>query len=81
MNTRYTTQTEIREAFWEQHPEFEDRRKRRVRDGASETGTPRYRKATQNDQVCDIRAAFVEFVEYLRRDGTITEELAGRTTL
>lgn len=60
----YTTQTQVRIAFWADHPQF-----RRV---------PGKR---QNDYPADIRAAFVDFVDMLCRNGTISDALAQRVTL
>jgi hypothetical protein len=62
-----TTQREIRQAFWLTF--YVD-------------GCPReYRGKTQNDLPADVRQAFVEFVDYLAREGTISETLAARVTL
>lgn len=57
----YTTQKQIRMAFYEQYPTV--------------------KRKPQNDQPADIRAAFVDFVDYLRRDGLISDALANRVTL
>lgn len=60
------TQTEIRDAFWGAHPEYR----------------PLFRKGKrQNDYDTDIRCAFVDFVDQLRREEVITEKLAMRVTL
>ncbi len=58
--------SEIRIAFWEQYPEFKGEFKASKR---------------QNDYRVDIRVAFVLFVDYLARDGQITEALAKRVIL
>lgn len=58
------TQTEIRDAFWEAHPQYKEVKGKR-----------------QNDYDTDIRCAFVDFVDGLRRNETITEKLAMRVTL
>jgi hypothetical protein len=66
-----TTQTEIRASFWEMqlgHPPCNDRVSSR-------------RKLTQNDYNADIRCAFVDYVDSLRRNGEISEALASRVTL
>ena len=61
------TQHEIRRAFWLTF--FVE-------------GCPReYRGKSQNQLPADLRAAFVNFVDDLARDGTITESLAARVTL
>ncbi len=36
---------------------------------------------TQNDYPTDVRVAFVDYVDYLARDGQISEALAQRVTL
>ena len=59
-----TTQTEIRDAFWEAHPQYTKAKGKR-----------------QNDYDTDIRCAFVDFVDALRRNEQITEKLAMRVTL
>jgi len=60
------TQKQVRRSFWENHPEFKQE----------------YRsKKTQNDYNCDIRCTFVDYVEYLRRSGEISEKLAYNVTL
>lgn len=61
------TQTDIRNAFWLTF--FVD-------------GKPReYYGKTQNQLPCDLRSAFVDYVDQLAREGTITESLAQRVTL
>jgi hypothetical protein len=45
-------------------------------------GKPRrYYGKTQNELPADLRAAFVDYVDQLARDGTISERLAQRVTL
>jgi hypothetical protein len=68
-----TTQKEIRAAFWQAHPDAPRRR---------------YRYSmNRNDKIAplvypvDTRCAFVDFVDYLHRDGQITQALADRVTL
>ncbi len=57
---------DIRLAFWEAHPEFKDE----------------YRKTwKQNQYKTDIRCAFCDFIDHLRRDGVISESIAERITL
>ena len=60
------TQAEVRDSFWEVHPQF-SRFKRS--------------KKRQNDYPCDIRCAFVDYVESLSVDGVIKQSLANRVTL
>jgi hypothetical protein len=63
----YTTQREVRNAFWLTN--FVE-------------GKPRkYYGKSQNDLPVDVRMAFVDFVDYLEREGTISESLASRVTL
>jgi hypothetical protein len=40
-----------------------------------------YKSKRQNKQPADIRMAFVDYVDMLSRDGTISEQLAQRVTL
>lgn len=63
-----TTQRDLRRAFWQAHPDA-DRSK--IKD---HSGTGRMYKA-------DTRAAFVDFVDMLARQGVISEPLAQRVTL
>lgn len=60
------TITEVRNAFWNAHPEIEHERRRRKR---------------QNAYSVDIRIAFCDYVEHLRDSGAISEKLAQRVTL
>ena len=66
-----TTQKQVRQAFWQQY--IGDKKRIKTRRGR--------RYAPQNHQPADVRAAFVEFVDYLARDGRISEDLASRVTL
>lgn len=61
-----TTQAEVRECFWLDHPQFaaDFRAKKR-----------------QNQYNADIRCAFVDYVDHLARGGTISKKLAARVTL
>lgn len=60
------TVSQVRKAFWNNHPQFKSQ----------------YRKTyKQNDYCCDIRCAFVDFVDYLQKDNQISENLANRVTL
>ena len=63
----YTTQREIRDAFWNVY--FVE-------------GKPRkYYGKSQNDFPADVRMAFVDFIDYLRADDAISESLARKVTL
>lgn len=45
-------------------------------------GKPRrFYGKTQNDLPTDVRVAFVEYVDYLAKEGTISERLAQSVTL
>tara|TARA_R110000824_G_scaffold32222_4_gene104213 strand:- start:3646 stop:3834 length:189 start_codon:yes stop_codon:yes gene_type:complete len=50
---------EIREYFWELHPEFKHERRSRKR---------------QNDYRTDIRVAWCDYLDMLSRNGQITEK-------
>lgn len=65
---RITTQTQVRSTFWETS-------------GFERVRTPRGRWLTQNEYSADVRCAFVDFVDHLAREGTISEALAQRVTL
>lgn len=65
-----TTQKEIRTAFWETHPDLE---RKALRKGVKSKG--------HNAQNADTRCAFVDFVDFLCRNGEIREALADRATL
>lgn len=68
MKYTYTTQKQIRRAFWQAFPEA-DRRKITDYSGKGKM----YRT--------DTRTLFVEFIDALRRDDQISPELAERVTL
>jgi len=57
---------DVRRAFWDAHPEFKSEYRARKR---------------QNEYYTDIRCSFVDFVDYLQRNGDISEKLAQRVTL
>jgi hypothetical protein len=64
----YTTQKQIRSAFWKAHPDLP---RRKIPD-YSGSGTMHFP---------DTRCAFSDFVDYLARDGQISDALAQRVTL
>lgn len=70
MKPTYTTQAQVRAAFWEAHPRFEQQ--------ARAFGV---RSKGQNAQGTDTRCAFVDYIDMLARDGQISEALAHRVTL
>jgi hypothetical protein len=65
-----TTQKQIRDSFWENHPDFEFQ--------AREAGI--FSKS-QNHHCATVRCAFVDYVDYLEGSGQISEKLADRVTL
>lgn len=66
----YTTQAQVRAAFWQEHARFDARMR--------EYGV---RSKGQNAQHTDVRVAFVDYVDMLCRNGDISEALAHRVTL
>ena len=60
------TISEVRKSFWNEFPQFMVEYKRNKR---------------QNEYSCDCRCAFVEYVDYLQKDGVISEKLANKVTL
>ena len=72
-----TTQKQLRNAFWQAHPQF----KRGVKRIGTKDGRAIYAAKTQNDYVTDIRCAWVDFTDHMARCGEITQELAERATL
>jgi hypothetical protein len=75
---RFTTQAQVRDAFWEAFPEFKQQ-VRRV--PFTQNGKPMFRAKVQNEYNATIRSAFVDYVDSLSKDGTISEALADRVTL
>jgi hypothetical protein len=59
-----TTQSQVRAAFWQGMPSV----------------WAKYRNKRQNDWPADLRTEFVDFVDFLARQGDISEELASRVT-
>lgn len=64
------TQKQIRESFWQMLEETQP-----------QLAKQRRSRKTQNDYCCDIRQTFCFYVESLRRDNQISEQLARKTTL
>lgn len=60
------TEKEVRKSFWNSHPQLR-----------------KYYKVgfTQNQYSTDIRCAFCDYVDFLQKDGIISEELAKNVTL
>ena len=65
MKPTYTTQAQVRAAFWDTHPNAS---RERV-------------KTMESVYVCDTRCAFVDFVDGLARESLISADLADRVTL
>jgi 5'-deoxynucleotidase YfbR-like HD superfamily hydrolase len=68
-----TNQKQIRAAFWDAFPDLPRRRYR--------YSPNRSDKTAQLVFSIDTRCAFVDFVDYLQRNGDISESLANRATL
>ena len=66
----YTTQAQVRTAFWQEHPDLYMTARAR---GTLTKG--------QNAQTTDTRLAFIDYVDYLTSSGRISEALAERVTL
>ena len=64
----YTTQKQIRAAFWEAYPDLP---RRKITNYA---GTGKMHQT-------DTRCAFCDFVDALNKDGQISDKLANRATL
>lgn len=69
MKTQYEDEEEIREAFWQNHPQFDSR------DYKGQN------HPSQNNYNATIRSAWCEWIDYLQKDGQISEELADKVTL
>lgn len=63
----FTTQTQVRAAFWDSFPELSRKK----------IAYPINRKI----YTCDTRCAFVDYVNSLQKTGAISYELAQRVTL
>ncbi len=71
-NYRMETEDEVRESFWAEMPETPEfvRAHERWLNGAE-----------QNDLPTDVRCAFVDYVDSLAREGSISQLLAHEVTL
>ena len=67
----YTNQRQVRAAFWEEHKGLPGITPRRI---THYSGTGKMHNT-------DTRCAFVDFVDYLCRDGQISQALANGVTL
>lgn len=70
MKYHFTTQAQVRNAFWEAFPHFNEQ--------AREAGI---RSKRQNFHCATVRCSFVDFVDMLQKDSHISEALAARVTL
>lgn len=61
------TISEVRQAFWNEYAEY--------------YGHEFKTRKRQNDYSADCRCAFVDFVDYLERDGQISQKLANMVML
>lgn len=68
MKPTYTTQKQVRAAFWE------------MADSMNGDGITR-RKLRDGDYTTDTRCAFVDFVDHLARNGEMSAALADHVTL
>ena len=57
---------QVRDLFFEEFPEYRSERRARK---------------SQNDYYCDCRCAFVDFVDYLRESGEISDNTTENITL
>jgi len=64
------TQKELRKNFWNY-----------LQDIDPELYTKGKRSKRQNEQITDIRCSFVDYLDYLNRDGQITDKQANNYTL
>lgn len=71
MSYTYTTQREVRRAFWEAHKGIPNITPRRI---TNYSGNGKMHNT-------DTRCAFVDFVDALCKNGDISAELAERVTL
>jgi hypothetical protein len=67
---KITNQKQIRAAFWEAFPHFEEQ--------AREAGI---KSKPQNEHCATVRCSFVDFVDELNKSGVISDALADRATL
>jgi hypothetical protein len=72
----YTNQAQVRSDFWRMFHLAILHKQGKVE------GRPRkFSGKSQNDLPADVRAAFVDFVDHLAREGTISARLANRVTI
>ena len=67
---RITNQRDLRRAFWTAHPHFAEQ--------AREAGILSKR---QNHHCATVRCTFVDWIDWLQREGIISSALADRATL
>jgi hypothetical protein len=68
---RLTTQKQVRAEFWREHKGVKGITPRRI---TNYSGNGKMHNT-------DTRCAFADFVDYLSKDGAISEELASKVTL
>ena len=66
MKKKFLTFSEVRNLFFEEFPQYKSERRTRK---------------SQNEYSCDCRCAFVDFVDFWRKDGKISERAADNITL
>lgn len=71
MALKFTTQRQVRAAFWQAHEGVPNVIKRKIRN---------YR-GNRSMYNTDTRSAFCEFIDNLHRDGHISDSLVSRVTL
>jgi hypothetical protein len=67
---RITNQRALRRAFWAAHPHFAEQ--------AREAGILSKR---QNHHCATVRCTFVDWIDWLQREGVVSSDLADRATL
>lgn len=71
MNYPMTTQKQVRDSFWEAHANAPGVTRRKIKNYSG--------NGTMHNT--DTRCAFTDYVDYLSKDGQISQELAYRVTL
>ncbi len=72
MKTLIESEDDLRAAFWSAHPELANLMRP---DGRNP------QDVRQNQQPCDTRAAWCDFIDHMQKNGDISEELADEVTL
>ncbi len=74
---RIKTIAQVRESFWSAFPQF----KKEYVNTISRNGKKYRREFTQNEYCTDIRCAFVDYTDFLQKNGDIHEDLCNKATL